>query len=139
MFKELESKGYIINSEGTITGVRFGRPLQPNTIKGGYRQINVGSKMYLVHLLVAYKFLGQPPSDKHYINHKDSDPSNNDSGNLEWVTHQQNIMHSYGHTDYMEVENKIANARSLSASGMTQRKIAAHLGVSQKTISNWLK
>ena len=35
-------------------------------------------------------------------------------------------------------EDKQASARLMAASGMTQRAIAAELGVSQKSVSNWL-
>ena len=36
-------------------------------------------------------------------------------------------------------EDKKASARIMAAKGMTQRAIADELGVSQKTVSNWLR
>ena len=36
-------------------------------------------------------------------------------------------------------ESKQASARIMAAKGMTQRAIADELGVSQKTVSNWLR
>ena len=49
----------------------------------------------LVHQLVAYSFLGPPPTPAHtQINHKDLDRSNNRVDNLEYVTPAQNAAHS---------------------------------------------
>jgi transposase-like protein len=36
-------------------------------------------------------------------------------------------------------EDKQASARLMAASGMTQRAIAAELGVTDRTLRNWLK
>ena len=49
-----------------------------------------------VHRLVAYAFLGPPPSSLHsHINHKDLNRSNNCVENLEYVTPSENMQHYY--------------------------------------------
>ena len=47
-----------------------------------------------VHRLVAMAFLGEPPSDKVEVNHKDGNKENNAIGNLEWVTRSENMKHA---------------------------------------------
>lgn len=55
---------------------------------------NGKQKTYKVHRLVANAFL---PNENEYneLNHKDGNKLNNCVSNLEWITHKENIMHSY--------------------------------------------
>ena len=46
------------------------------------------------HRIVAGLFLPKP-KDKNYVNHKDGNRQNNTVGNLEWVSHSENIYHSW--------------------------------------------
>ena len=49
-----------------------------------------------IHRLVAFGFLGPPPTPKHScVNHKDGNKSNNALENLEWVTHAENSAHYF--------------------------------------------
>lgn len=47
------------------------------------------------HTLVALKYIGEPPTDKHEIDHKDNNRANNQSINLEWVTKSENHLRAY--------------------------------------------
>ena len=50
----------------------------------------------MVHRLVAHAFLGPPPSEAaSQVNHIDGNRSNNGIQNLEWVSHSENVRHSY--------------------------------------------
>ena len=52
-----------------------------------------------VHRLVAYAFLGKPPTEhQNQINHKDGNKANNAVENLEYVTPSQNILHYHSLT-----------------------------------------
>lgn len=50
-------------------------------------------KSYRVHRLVALAFLGDPNDLE--VNHKDGNKTNNKISNLEYVTHRENVIHSF--------------------------------------------
>lgn len=83
-----------------------GKIMKPSTGHNGYLRVTLSkngkTKTFLIHRLVAEAFL-QNPNNLPFINHKNeikSDnfvgtPENNfTDGNLEWITHKQNI--NYG-------------------------------------------
>lgn len=47
---------------------------------------------HLVHRIVAFAFLGSPPSDKHVVDHIDKDRRNNRPENLRWVPRLDNVI-----------------------------------------------
>jgi hypothetical protein len=66
---------------------------------GSYKKANYNykrPKLEKVHRLVANAFIPKPDKEGTWeVNHKDGDKSNNDVTNLEWVTRQDNIQHSW--------------------------------------------
>jgi hypothetical protein len=64
----------------------------------------------MTHRLVAEAFLIQPTA-KHQVNHKNGIRSDNRLENLEWVTHQENVIHSWKVNGRKQSPKQIENAR----------------------------
>lgn len=86
---------YLISDDGKV--YRFGREKKYDTDIRGYSRVTISvnnvKTRYKVHRLVAELYLPNP-ENKPYVNHKDGNPSNNHYSNLEWVTAQENSLHS---------------------------------------------
>lgn len=86
-------KGYTVGNKGTVNGLR--KDNIGYTKPDGYRYAylkDIGWRY--VHRLVYETFVGAIPEGME-INHKDGDKLNNTADNLEAMTHQKNIEHSY--------------------------------------------
>lgn len=59
-----------------------------------YRGVRIGKTYKRVHRLVMYAFKGPCPSGKE-VSHENHDPSDNRLENLSYVTHSENMRHSY--------------------------------------------
>lgn len=64
----------------------FGKP----NYKTGYMDI-AGQR---VHRIVAYAFLGNPPTSQHVIDHIDTNRMNNRPENLRWLTRLENVLNN---------------------------------------------
>lgn len=67
----------------------------PGTLKKcGHRLVNLRRDNHAypkyVHRLVAFAFIGEPPTGKHHVAHWDGDSSNNQVSNLRWATPAEN-------------------------------------------------
>lgn len=103
---------YLIDELGNIYSLFSGRFLHYKTDKDGYKLVNLSKnkKIYTkkVHRLVAQTFIPNP-NNLPEVNHKNGNKTDNCFENLEWVTHKQNIMHSYKtglHKAYRGTYNK---------------------------------
>lgn len=92
-----------------------GKILKHWAINCGYLNVRLANdgncKNFSIHRLVATHFL-QKIKGKNFVNHKDSDKTNNYYKNLEWCTQKENIKHSY--------DNKLAK----TGSDRTQSKLS---------------
>jgi NUMOD3 motif len=107
---------YLVSEDGQIICVKTGRPVKQavQMIKGrptGYLYATLvweryserterweyldNPKRIAVHRLVAFAWLGPPPSGKPWVNHKDMTKANNHKDNLEWTSISDNIQHSF--------------------------------------------
>ena len=94
--------GYYVDTEGKIYSTRKNggyrrnmTPLQLRKDKDGYFEVGLyrNKKRYFrrVHRLVAEAFIPNP-ENKPYIDHIDTDPTNNHVWNLRWVTQKENAL-----------------------------------------------
>lgn len=106
-----EDNYYLDPKNMQVVNKKTGRPLKPQTDKGGYKEVqlwknNKGRHKYL-HRLFAEAYIPNPDNLPN-INHKDEDPSNYSLDNLEWCTQSYN--QQYGTVNERRGP-KISNAR----------------------------
>ena len=67
--------------------------MKPFKTEDGYLKIKLNGKNHYIHRLVAEAFLPNP-DNLPVINHKDFNPSNNTTSNLEWCSQKYNIKYN---------------------------------------------
>ena len=104
---------YQVSNYGRVYSTIRHRQLSIFGHNQGYKRVKLQGKTHYVHILVAEAFIGRPNDGQRYVvNHKDEDRSNNYVGNLEFVTHKDNIVYSYNlhkeeyHQKYVETARK---------------------------------
>lgn len=151
---------YEISDYGLIRRIRDGKNtkagkiLALNNDRLGYKRIQLWHdkkrirQSFAVHRLVMLVFIGEPPEGRE-VNHKDGDKANNQLGNLEYITHQENIIHSFRELNRTVTvprgeksgnakltDEKIVEIRKRAAAGETRRAIAEDYGVSHVNITH---
>lgn len=95
-----EYDGFLVDDDLNIYSARTGRKLSPYKGTDGYMHVqyrmkgNQKSHHNRVHVILAHCFIPNPNNYK-YINHIDSDKTNNSLENLEWCTNSQNVKHGW--------------------------------------------
>ena len=79
---------YQISENGEVYNKKTGRELNPQ-INKGYLRVTMGKKHFLVHRLLALRFIDNP-ENKQCVDHIDRNPLNNKLENLRWATHSEN-------------------------------------------------
>jgi hypothetical protein len=89
-------RDYMISNFGRVYSTKSQKIMKQKKETNGYMRICLSSngkaKTYLVHRIVATAFIENKDS-KPYVNHIDSNRSNNLVENLEWVTASENLLH----------------------------------------------
>jgi len=87
---------YIITKDGRVYNSQRKLFLMPSKNESGYMALGMsdGKKRanFIIHRLVASLFLDNP-NNYPDVNHKDSDKSNNNIENLEWISRSDNMKH----------------------------------------------
>ena len=150
-WREIAGTDYSVSDQGRIASRKKGvwRVLRPRVNRGGYLQVTmcngVGQKAYKVHTLVANAFIGQKPTPKHGINHRNGVKTDNRPANLEWVTPSANQRHRFdvlgqqaargeAHGQAKLTETMVRAIRSGPMAHGAQTRLAKELGVSPSTI-----
>ena len=140
---------YEVSRWGDIWSRLRNKFLMPYLGNHGYLVVNlrINGKSYQksVHRLVAETFLGPIP-DGYEVNHKDGNKLNNCVTTLEYITHSENVLHSFNmglqvglvggnNPSAIFTEKDIPIIRKRSENGETQQLIANDYGVCIATIS----
>lgn len=91
---------YEVNENGEIRNVKSKKVISGYVEKNGYVRVKFENKCLggivrtTVHRMVAEAFIPNPQNLPE-VNHIDRNRANNHVSNLEWVTHSDNMKHSY--------------------------------------------
>lgn len=89
---------YKVYNTSKIVNSKTGRVLKQYVDPLGYKRItlshNGNRKTFYVHVLIGILFL-KNPYNLPEVNHKDGNKQNNYHNNLEYVTHSDNVLHTY--------------------------------------------
>lgn len=113
-------ENYSINCKGKIIRNSNGKEIKSFVLPNGYSRVNLykdgKARQLSVHRLVALAFLGNPPTEKHVVNHKNAIRHDNDVNNLEWLTTSENVKYGYdyGKVDKEKVNKHLATVRKLA-------------------------
>lgn len=140
------NEDYVISNYGRIKRVKklgingiVGRILKYSTtsnneyIKVYLRSTGGQRRKFRVHRLVLETFVG-PHKVGFEANHKDGNKQNNYVGNLEWVSHSENIKHAY---DIRSLKRKLTWDQVCtirSRSNENQVLLAREFGISPNTV-----
>lgn len=138
---------YSVSARGRVRNDRNGEMLKGAPDNRGYPRVHISingkRKTCKIHRLVAYAFLGDPPSGKTQVAHKDGNPINNRASNLKWATPTENNRDKARHgTQTCGVDQHkakltdedVAMIRLAAATGVSQSKIAKAYGVSKGNV-----
>lgn len=139
-----------VRRELTRTCGVAGRIKKPHLDGYGYPAVCLsrpGDKQrnFTIHVLVWEAFNGRRPAGL-TVNHKDGDKTNNRLGNLELLTHGDNVRHAInelgqdrrgaGNPASRLVEEQIVEMREARAGGEKFEALAARFGVSVRMVHN---
>lgn len=106
MYKPLIYKGvdlsqqYLVSDNGQIYSLKTNKILKQHVNKNGYSTIcvSIGTRknkiLIRIHDAVGYNFV-DGYQEGFEINHKNGNKQDNNATNLEWISHQYNIIHSW--------------------------------------------
>lgn len=108
-------ENYTINEDGEIFN-RYNKKIQPVDNGKGYLVVGLTYKnkrvTKAIHRLLAEAFI-ENPFQLSDVNHIDGDRRNNSLSNLEWLSHGDNIKHSYNLQNRSATGSNNANCKTI--------------------------
>ncbi len=124
-FRAWDGSGkYVAGSDGLIYSTDFNHTCKTKALKGykdddGYPHVlmNIdGKRIYRAsHKLVAKAFIGDKPTLKHQVNHKNGIRDDNRPENLEYLTSRENTLHGYHVNGRKPSDRQREHGRKLAA------------------------
>lgn len=132
---------YEVFIDGKVYSHNTKKFLKPLIHSQGYHMVDLAGKRYLVHRLVAQKFLPLVEG-KEYVNHINGNKADNRAENLEWCTQKENIHHSHttGLAGKARNQPKLRKlppeaVRDIRTRRLSQRKFAELYQISKRTVA----
>ena len=157
-WKNIEGYGnYQVSNLGNVRNLNYNRTgetvlLKPYGNGKGYNLVNLYNKskrkVFTIHKLVATYFV---ELDSEYnknnleVNHEDGNKLNNVYTNLKWITHSNNIKHSYDNNLHKKgikhhlsklTEEQVKEIKNLIRLGFSNTNIGKRYNVHYNTIQN---
>lgn len=148
---------YHIKPTGEVVNLKTGRVLKGVLNSEGYVVFclthNKKKKVLKQHRMLAKAYIPNPDNKPH-INHIDSDRSNNELSNLEWVTPKENMFHARDNNRFPEKEKKSHKITEYDKSLLTRKQakfvevlnelgypkdVMEHLDIAETTFYRMLK
>jgi len=130
---------YAVSNTGRVGSAKYGnwRILKPAS-QGNYKCVQLSasnkSRIKLAHRLVANAFLPKPHK-RCEVDHKNNNKHDNRVENLQWITHQQNIIRMKRQPgNRIFTERQCAEMRKLYKKGVVQWRIAKQYKTSQQQV-----
>ena len=101
IWKEIKGyEYYLISTEGNVKVKHSNKMITTHNLQGGYKIVCLRKekkwKQFKMHRLIADAFIENGDvKNKKIVNHKDGNKLNNNTNNLEWVTHSENSKHAH--------------------------------------------
>lgn len=109
MWKRINESQYEVSDKGEIRNIKTRKILKQSS-HHGYKRIGIdignGIKTYFVHRIVAENYI-ERVEGKEFINHINSDRSDNRVENLEWCTIEENNAHAYKNNNKIPRKKKV--------------------------------
>lgn len=142
-----EYDGFLVDDDFNIYSERTGKKLTPSLGTDGYLQVQYRteddhSHHNRVHVIFAHCFIPNPDGLK-YVNHIDSNKTNNSLDNLEWCTNSYNVYHGWHSGNRTHKNNTKLIVESLNHEFVGKfksiRECAKNLGIDRHKIARVLK
>lgn len=134
---------YEINSQGMVKSLHRRNPgkILPQYIdREGYPTVKLSKKgkdsTRFIHRLLAQAFIPNPENKK-FVNHKNGNKLCYDLGNLEWVTHRENMIHAFKNGLLKLSSKRVIDLCSGETFGSAM-EAARHYNIRYNTLRNYL-